>query len=289
MLVHGSGSHDRDETIGPNKPFKDLAQGLASRGVAVLRYVKRTKQYGQKMLGTKEQLTVKQEVTDDAVAAVDLLRHTEHVDPKKIFVLGHSLGGMMAPSIGKADPQIAGLISLAGTSRKLDEVIVDQADYILSTSPDLGEEAKKSLTDMRQQSIDLMKRDLSKEIPGEKLPLGMPIAYWRSIKEVDPPAIAKELKMPILILQGGSDYQVTKKDFDRWKSVLGDRKGVEFKWYDRLSHLFMPVGEKATPKDYERSGHVSQESSTISRTGSRKPERPRPSRRPLARSVSEVY
>jgi dienelactone hydrolase len=259
VLVHGSGSHDRDETIGPNKPFKDLALGLASRGVAVLRYVKRTKQYGEKVAKTKDKLTVKEEVTDDAVAAVDLLRHTEQIDPKRIFVLGHSLGGMMAPSIGKADPRIAGLISLAGTSRPLDEVIVDQTSHILAISPNLPEEQKKLLTDLQQKSVDLMKQDLSKEVPGDKLPLGMPVSYWRSVKEIDPPAIAKQLPMPILILQGGSDYQVTKKDFDRWKSVLGERKGVESKWYPGLGHLFIKVDGEGKPSDYEKAGHISAE------------------------------
>lgn len=259
VLVHGSGAHDRDETIGPNKPFKDLALGLAARGIAVLRYVKRNKQHGEQMLKIKDKMTVKDEVTDDAVAAVELLRHTEHIDPKLIFVLGHSLGGMMVPSIGKADPQIAGLISLAGTSRQLDEVIVDQTNHILAISPNLPEEQKKTLTDLRQKSIDLMKQGLTKDIPGDKLPLGMPISYWRSLKEIDPPAIAKQLTMPLLILQGGSDYQVTKKDFDRWKSVLGDRKGVEFKWYPNLSHLFMVVEGQGKPADYEKPGHVSAE------------------------------
>jgi dienelactone hydrolase len=257
VLVHGSGSHDRDETIGPNKPFKDLALGLASHGVAVLRYVKRNKQHGELMVKSKEKLTVKEEVTDDAVAAVELLRHTEQIDPKRIFVLGHSLGGMMAPSIGKADPRIAGLICLAGTSRPLDEVIVDQTTHILAISPDLSEAQKNMLIDLRQKAIDLMKQDLTKDIPDDKLPLGMPVAYWRSIKEIDPAAIAKNLTMPLLILQGGSDYQVTKKDFDRWKSVLADRKGVEYQWYPGLSHLFIKVEGEGKPADYEKPGHVS--------------------------------
>ena len=259
VLVHGSGAHDRDETIGPNKGFKDLALGLASRGIAVLRYVKRNKQHGEKMLGIKDKMTVKEEVIDDALAAVELLRHAERVDSNKIFVLGHSLGGMMAPTIGKADPRIAGLISLAGTSRQLDEVIVDQADYILALSPEPTEENKKVLTDLRQKTLEMMKRDLSKDVPADQLPLGVPIVYWRSIKAIDPPAIAKELKMPFLILQGASDYQVTKKDVDRWKSGLGDRKGVEFKWYPKLSHLFMVVDGPGKPGDYEKSGHVSGE------------------------------
>ncbi len=63
----------------------------------------------------------------------------------------------------------------------------------------------------------------------------------------------------MLFLQGGSDFQVTKKDYDRWENVIGDRKNVEFKWYPRLSHLFMIVGEKGKPGDYEKPGHVSKE------------------------------
>ncbi len=257
VLVHGSGSHDRDETIGPNKPFKDLAQGLASRGIAVLRYVKRNKRYGEKMVKEQDKLTLKEEVTDDALLAVELLRHTEHINPDKIFVLGHSLGGMMVSTIGKADPKIAGLISLAGTCRPLDEVIIDQTDYLLSLNP--PEEHKKMLEEMGRQSRELMKRDISKDIPTKELPLGMPIVYWRSVKAVDAAMIAKELKMPLLVLQGSSDFQVTKKDFDRWKSVLADRKGVEFKWYPKLGHCFIPVGEQGKPSDYEKEGHVSVE------------------------------
>ena len=259
VLVHGSGAHDRDETIAANKPFKDLALGLASRGIAVLRYVKRNKQHGEKMVKIQDKVTVKEEVIDDAVLAVELLRHMDRIDPKKIFVLGHSLGGMMVPSIGKADPNIAGLISFAGTSRQLDDVLLDQVDYILSLSPAPPEDHKKTLTEMREKTLAMKARDLSKDVPASEMPLGVPIGYWRSIKAIDPPAIAKDLKMPMLILQGGSDYQVTKKDFDRWKSALGDRKDVEFKWYPNLGHLFFAVEGKGRPSDYEKTGHVTQE------------------------------
>jgi uncharacterized protein len=259
VLVHGSGSHDRDETIGPNKTFKDLAWGLASRGIAVLRYVKRTKAHGAQLVAMSEKLTVKEEVVDDAVAAVALLRKTEKIDPKKIFVLGHSLGGMMAPSIAREDPQIAGLISLAGSCRPLEQLIVEQTSYILSVSPEFTEEQKKGVEELRKKAEELQKMDLSKDVPADQLPLGAPTAYWRSLRAVDPPAIAKMQSIPLLILQGGNDYQVTKKDFDRWKSVLGDRAGVESRWYPTLSHLFMAVEAPAKPAHYQKEGHVEKE------------------------------
>ena len=86
LLVHGSGPSDRDETIPPNKPFRDLAWGLASQGIAVLRYEKRTKVYGASL--ERDTLTVKEEVIDDALEAVALLRDRPEIDAQQIFVLG---------------------------------------------------------------------------------------------------------------------------------------------------------------------------------------------------------
>ncbi len=135
VLVHGSGPQDRDETIGPNKPFRDLAGGLASQGIAVLRYEKRTKAHALEF--TPEliaRLTVQDEVIDDALFAVRLLRQTAGIDPGRIFVLGHSLGATLAPRIGQQDPAIAGLVIMAGLTRPLEDTILDQYTYIYSLS-----------------------------------------------------------------------------------------------------------------------------------------------------------
>ncbi|PWT75845.1 MAG: hypothetical protein C5B60_04835, partial [Chloroflexi bacterium] len=134
VLVAGSGPQDRDETIPPNKPFRDLAWGLASEGVAVLRYDKRTKVYAARLQTERETLTVKEEVLDDALEAVILLRARPEIDVAQVFVLGHSLGGYLTPRLGAADPKIAGLIFLAGSARPLEDVILDQMNYILSLS-----------------------------------------------------------------------------------------------------------------------------------------------------------
>ena len=81
-------------------PFRDLAWGLALQGVAVLRYEKRTRQYAEKMAVIIDQITVKEETIEDALLAVDLLRNTDGIDPQHIYVLGHSLGGMLFPGLG---------------------------------------------------------------------------------------------------------------------------------------------------------------------------------------------
>ena len=114
VLVQGSGPSDRDETDGRQRPFRDIAWGLASRGVAVFRYDKRTFVYAQKMASSVDQVTVKDEVVDDAVAALAMVGKQEGVDPQRVFLLGHSLGGMLAPMIAEKSPDEAGFIVLAG-------------------------------------------------------------------------------------------------------------------------------------------------------------------------------
>jgi len=97
VLVHGSGPQDRDETIGPNKPFRDLAWGLASQGIAVLRYDKRTKVHGAMMAGAVEQFTVKEETIDDALAAVALLRGTDGSITKNLSCSVTASAGCLSP------------------------------------------------------------------------------------------------------------------------------------------------------------------------------------------------
>ena len=107
VLVQGSGPSDRDEAIGPNKPFRDIAQGLASNGIAVLRYDKRTLVYSERIVENLAEVIVQEETIDDALQAVALLREIEHIDADNIYVFGHSLGGLVAPRIGVQDDGIA--------------------------------------------------------------------------------------------------------------------------------------------------------------------------------------
>ncbi|HEV3262472.1 MAG TPA: alpha/beta fold hydrolase [Gemmataceae bacterium] len=255
VLVHGSGPHDRDESIGPNKPFRDLAWGLASRGIAVLRYEKRTKAHAAKLKSGHEAITVKEEVLDDALAAVALLRKTDKIDSAKVFVLGHSLGATCAPRLATLDPHIAGLICLAGTTRPLEEVIVEQLDYILSLGGHTDEQ-KKEMEKMRRLAAGLKGEKLTADTPAAKLPPGITAVYLLSLRECAPLDVARRIKQPMLILQGERDYQVTMTDFDGWKKALAARRNVSLKSYANLNHLFMEGKGKAKPAEYNKTGHV---------------------------------
>ena len=258
VLVHGSGPHDRDETVGPNKPFRDLAWGLASKGIAVVRYEKRTREHSAKMVAAKTPLTVREETVDDALAAVSLLRQTAGVDPNKIFVLGHSLGGMLAPRIGKADERIAGLIVLAGLARPIEETIPVQMNYLFSLDGNLSDEEKTQLEMLKKQAQEI-KNLKPADTASNKFYFGAPAAYYIDLQGYNPTKSAAELKQPILVLQGERDYQVTlADDFRKWKDSLAARKNATFKTYPKLNHLFIEGEGKSVPSEYEKPGHVSE-------------------------------
>lgn len=222
VLVHGSGAHDADETVGPNKPFRDLAEGLAARGIATLRYVKRNR-----LAPLQASATLDDEVTDDALAAVALARTTPGVDASRIFVLGHSLGGYMAPHIATKDPQIRGIVVMAGNTRTLRESLTDQLRHLTGTV--------EGLEAMMQQA---------------------PSRYRALLPNYDPTAAARDLNRPVLVLQGGRDYQVNDKDFARWTSALANSPHATLKVYPRLNHLFLEGDGVSMPAEYGNPGRI---------------------------------
>jgi dienelactone hydrolase len=261
VLVHGSGPADRDETLPPNKPFRDLAWGLASQGIAVLRYEKRTHVYGDKIKGEQlATLTVKGETIDDALAAVALLRARPEVDPRQVFVLGHSLGGYLAPRIGAADPQLRGLVILAGSARPLEDILLDQMNYVYSLTISDAAVRQKQLAALERQ-VELVKDPVRlPTAPASDLPFGVPPAYWLDLNAYHPEQVARALALPMLFLLGESDYQVTRADLQIWQGALAGRSDVQFIMYPGLGHTFMPVegGGKATPASYAVVGHVAE-------------------------------
>ena len=252
VLVQGSGPHDRDETIGPNKPFRDLAWGLSSQGIAVLRYDKRTLAHPDQFSSS---FTVKEEVTDDAIAAIALLRQTKSINPDQIFVLGHSLGGMLAPRIAQQEPTLAGLIILAGNTRPFEDLFVAQSIYLASLRDKMTSREKQTIATFKKQAERIKSRDLAKAAPTEIL-LGAPPAYWLDLRTYNQRTVAKDLKQPMLILQGERDYQVTLEDFRGWQKALSDHKNATLKTYPVLNHLFMPGEGKGNPSEYQTPKHV---------------------------------
>ena len=254
VMVGGSGPNDLDEAVGGSKPFRDIADGLVAAGIASLRYDKRQTDYPFAMAADKH-LTVDEEETDDALAAVRLLAKQQQVDPHRVFVLGHSEGAMLAPRIGRRDPRLAGIIMLSAPARKLLAVILEQTreqGQRLGLPKDQIEKSEQALA-AGQALLD--KAD-PKHPPHGSFG-GAPQSWWLSLHDYDQVATAESLSMPILILQGGSDFQVSpRNDFDAWKRALAGHSNVTFHFYPGLSHLFTPAGKTLTTADYARPAHV---------------------------------
>jgi dienelactone hydrolase len=258
VLVHGSGPVDRDATIGPNKVFRDLAHGLASRGVTVLRYEKRTREHGRRVAPLR-QFTVKEETIDDAVAAVRLLRGTPGIDPDRVYVLGHSLGGMLAPRIAvAAGTLVRGLIVLAGAVRPLEQSLADQTRYLAMADGTISVDEQRQLDELAAL-IERVKTMKATDAPVQMIGAAAPASYLVDLRGYDPPAAARALDLPMLVLQGERDYQVTTDDFSKWKAALGTRANVTFQAYPALNHLFMSGEGRSLPGEYSVPGHVDEE------------------------------
>lgn len=256
VLLGGSGPGDRDETFGRNKPFKDLAWGLASRGVAVLRFDKVTHVHAEQVRQDRG-FTATDEYGPAAAAAIQLLRHQDGVDPGRVFVLGHSEGGTIAPRVATAEPSVAGLVIMAGGHQPLHWAAVRQVRYIASLNPGQEAAAQPAIEAITRQAQAVDSPDLSSETPDSELPFGVPAAYWLDLRGYDPAVTAAGLGKPVLIVQGGRDYQATvADDLPGWRAGLAGRPGVTIRVYDADNHMFFPGSGPSTPAEYEPAQHM---------------------------------
>ncbi|MEO5566213.1 MAG: alpha/beta fold hydrolase [Luteimonas sp.] len=257
VLVHGSGPQDRNETIGPNRPFLDIARGLAAQGIAALRYEKRSKARPQDYMANGS-LTIDSETTDDAVLALQALHAVAAVDGKRVFVLGHSQGGMMAPRIAahaiKAGVPVAGLVLMAAPSRKLLDIVLEQQRRlaVLDDGHTSAEEAA-AIAKLQQQVVKLRAGEV---VALQDSPMNLPAAYWRSVDDVDPVAEAKADALPMLVLQGARDIQVVDADWQGWRDGFHADPAVTFQLYPTLNHLGIAGEGEGNLAEYSKPGHV---------------------------------
>ncbi len=247
VLVHGFGPNDRDETVGGSKMFRDIAEGLSSRGIVVLRYEKRNKIYMAKMAGTS--YTADDEVVEDAEKALALLRSQPEVNGSKVFVVGHDWGGYLLPRIAAEDGKLAGIAILSAGARPLEDLIQEQAQQ--------KNMAANQLAAIKSQVAKVKKLEASDE--DAPAVLGLPVAYWVDLKGYDAPAAAKKLAIPVLVLQGERDFQTSMTDFNLWKQGLAGVKGAAVQSFPSLNHLMVAGEGKSTEEEYRKTAHVAPE------------------------------
>ena len=262
VLVHGSGSSNMDEKVGKLTPFRDLAEGLARRGVASIRYDKRSFAHGLKMvLDKKNPITVREETIEDALLAASLLRADSRIGP--VFLAGHSMGAMLAPRIECSGGDFAGLILLAGTPRRLEEVLLEQTEEALASMKGFTRKIGQKQLDQLRKTFDGL-YDLTDEEARKKKLGGGTTAYY--FKEMGQPTVAEWLektRKPMLIAQGEQDVQVKAAvDFARYRQLLGDRENVTFRLYPGLNHAFVTAVSDSiadATKEFARERHIGPE------------------------------
>jgi dienelactone hydrolase len=258
ILVHGSGPHDRNGSMGKNKIYLDMALQLVQKGVSVLIYDKRTYVYQFRNLHfPSDSMDYNSEVIEDAAEAFLVAKKIKEIDSTKIFIAGHSLGAMCAPLIAKKCKGLKGLILLAGPGRTLLEILPDQLDYIKSIASEKNkEETEKIVTAMKWQIANAQKPDLNLKSK-VMLPFGAKPKYWLFDRNYKVLEEAKTLTLPIILIQGGRDYNVTKKDFDLWNEAMKGKSNFKSYWFENLDHLFFEGSGMARPEDAAIPNHVS--------------------------------
>ena len=259
VLVQGSGSTNMDEKIMANRPFRDLADGLSALGIAVIRYDKRTFIYGRKLIKNKS-FTVYDETIDDVLKATAMLKADPRIDPGKVFIIGHSMGAMLAPQTDVMGGDFAGLILMAGTPRTLEVVLVEQYEDMLPSAKGLNRMIiKKLLGSLKKKFSGLYEMD-DEEAKEIKIMGGARAYYFKNMGENSVPSYLEKTSKPMLVLHGAKDAQVSvERDFDTYKELLAGRDNVRFKLYPELNHLFMTsaygtIGD--LKKEYKIPGHV---------------------------------
>ncbi len=233
VFAQGSGPSDMDETIGANKPLRDLAYDLAALGVGSLRFDKITYAAPDWPVDT-----VEQEYLEPVAEALRALR--ERTQARSFYLVGHSEGGMLAPYL-VAECGFDGGVALAGTPKQLWEISRAQNLALLEA---MDEAQRENVAAQIEEQTRLAEglADMSDEEAAGTTVFGMSAIYLRHLARMDQAEIARDSGKPFLFLWGTADAQVDREAFEAWKERLeeGPYTYVE---YEGLNHLFLPARE----------------------------------------------
>lgn len=261
ILISGSGAQNRDEEILEHKPFLVISDYLTRHGIAVLRFDDR---------GTAESTGDFKSATTydfktDVEAAVAYLKSRKEIDAKKIGLIGHSEGGMIAPMVAAEDGSIDYIVLLAGPGVRGDELLLKQQELVTAASGTDPAEINKSLktnkkifelinTEKGEKLQKDLKKYLSESLSDVEIPKGeskeaviqkevdkITSPWWLGLIRYDPAPVLQKVKCPVLALNGSKDLQVSpKENLAGIKKALatGGNKNVTVKELPDLNHLF---------------------------------------------------
>ncbi|MES2779744.1 MAG: alpha/beta fold hydrolase [Bacteroidota bacterium] len=260
IIVHGSGPLDREGTVGNSKIYRDLSWGLASKGITVFRYDKRSYVHGSKLYMESFQgktYTAQNEVVDDVLSAIKLLCANSHVDSNRIFIVGHSQGGMMTPMIAQQSGKLKGMILLAANARPIQDMLIEQMEYLYPDSSVMEANSYHQKKRIQYQAQYAKRKKLDPKTPTDSLPFSVSATYWNFLNQYDQVKTFVKVPVPALVLQGERDYQVTMTDFRFWQKAAQKRSArTDFISYPKLNHLFISGEGRSVPAEYQQQGNM---------------------------------
>ena len=240
ILIHGSGQGNYNSAFGGMTFFHDIAKGLAEQGVASIRFNKRHRQHPP----LPPYATIFTETIYDVHYAIDFA--LDHADLGEIFLVGFSQGGIVAPHIAYERPEVAGIVSLAGSPRGFFEIIVSQSGHLRYRAAGLGVPIPSFVpVDWVLRHVLAVDEDEMPEafetFNNIAVALGFPIPFMRSMSDLSTSDIIGYVQIPFLILQGEEDLQIfAAYDFTAWQYLLYGRENATFILYPGLNHFFAP-------------------------------------------------
>lgn len=258
IMLSGSGPNDMDATIGPNKIFKELSYRLAEKGIATLRFDKRTFTYPEKFADGTFPYDLESEYLSDIRYILQnktLLLGEDHGD---IYVLGHSLGGFLMPAISMIDDEVKGYIIASGNFDGIEKLLLPQFEHIYSHT-DMAEDDKRIQISALRERLRNLEQSLSSNLDTLELPLNIPMSYWRSQSENSPLMFRNKIGKDknFLVLQGSRDYQVTPDQADKWKEYFRETEGAKVVILEGLDHIFHYGTDVSKPDDYSKADTIS--------------------------------
>ena len=253
IILSGSGPQDIDSSIRANKPLKDLAVGLGSKGISSIRFDKRETNFSL----DKDSITIDDEYKNNILSIISYLKTDRVFHEYKIFLIGHSLGGMITPRIANEVENIDGAILMAANFRPLEDLILEQTKYLLSIDSTTSTVDKNNCLEKLEVKLDYLKDSLSLNLNPTKLPLNIPASYWLSLKKYNLSNIInrKGIKKPMLVLWGEKDYLVRERDFNLYKNYFQNEKN-KFISYPELNHIFIKSDNSMSPQEYSNFGNI---------------------------------
>ena len=254
VLLPDTITSDMDGTVGAagNRVLRDLARGLAQHGIASVRYNMRYYQFPEQADSTA--MTVASALLDDAAAAIAFAGSDSRLGGA-VYVIGHGGSGSLVPKIAQDNPSVAGVVSLAGSPRRLEDIIFDQDAASINADANTTDDEKQMLLNYASGTVQTIK-DLTPDSP-DSVYFNFGVKYWLSLNAIDIPTIAASLQIPMLFLQGAADFEISPDaDFGAWQTLLAGASNAQFKLYDGLNHQFMTTTGTAGAADYDTQNSV---------------------------------